>query len=77
MMGACLTELKVVHSALIFELIRKLVAEFKELHVELILLIIKTIGTILRSDDPNALKSIIQLAFQRAQEGPRFFLLIC
>eukprot|EP01117_Protostelium_nocturnum_P009064 TRINITY_DN324_c0_g1_i3.p1 TRINITY_DN324_c0_g1~~TRINITY_DN324_c0_g1_i3.p1 ORF type:complete len:485 (-),score=107.07 TRINITY_DN324_c0_g1_i3:23-1477(-) len=50
---------QVVHCVLIYDLIKILLNRFKELDLELLLLLLKNCGFQLRSDDPSALKEIV------------------
>ncbi|CAC5387615.1 NOM1 [Mytilus coruscus] len=52
---------KVVHCILIFDIIRKFVERFTEKDIELILLVLRSVGFSLRKDDPHTLKDIILL----------------
>lgn len=61
--------LKLIPASLIFELIDTLIARLKELDIELLLIVLTTCGTGIRSDDPASLKVIIQRVFDRALEG--------
>ncbi|PBC25649.1 Nucleolar MIF4G domain-containing protein [Apis cerana cerana] len=45
---------------LLYEILNKFIIKFTEKEIELILLILKTVGFSLRKDDPNALKEFIQ-----------------
>ncbi|XP_015266970.1 PREDICTED: nucleolar MIF4G domain-containing protein 1 [Gekko japonicus] len=49
----------VVHSLLIFDILKKLVSTFSEQDIELILLLLKNVGFSLRKDDALALKELI------------------
>ncbi|XP_077158919.1 nucleolar MIF4G domain-containing protein 1 [Paroedura picta] len=49
----------VVHSAVIFDILKKLVGTFSEQDIELILLLLKNVGFSLRKDDALALKELI------------------
>ncbi|XP_059472617.1 nucleolar MIF4G domain-containing protein 1 [Neocloeon triangulifer] len=50
---------KIFHCTLMFDILEMLSANFEEKDVELILLILKTVGPSLRKDDPAALKNVI------------------
>ncbi|XP_038077410.1 nucleolar MIF4G domain-containing protein 1-like [Patiria miniata] len=50
---------KVIHCTLMYDIIRKLVAGFTERDIEMLLLVLKNSGLMLRKDDPSALKEII------------------
>ncbi|XP_038611572.1 nucleolar MIF4G domain-containing protein 1 [Tachyglossus aculeatus] len=56
----------VVHSLLIFDILKKLIATFTEKDIELILLLLKNVGFALRKDDALALKELISEAQARA-----------
>jgi nucleolar MIF4G domain-containing protein 1 len=47
------------HCTLLFGILDKFAASFEEKDVELILLVLKTVGPTLRKDDPAALKDFI------------------
>lgn len=49
----------VVHSLLIFDILKKLVSTFSAQDIELILLLLKNVGFSLRKDDALALKELI------------------
>ncbi|XP_043791161.1 nucleolar MIF4G domain-containing protein 1 homolog [Apis laboriosa] len=57
---------KVFGYKLLYEILNKLMIKFTEKEIELILLILKTVGFSLRKDDPNALKEFIQNLQQKA-----------
>ncbi|XP_065303610.1 nucleolar MIF4G domain-containing protein 1 isoform X1 [Dermacentor albipictus] len=52
---------KVVHSRIIYDIIRKLAETFSEKDVEIILLILRSVGFALRKHDPLALKEVVLL----------------
>ncbi|XP_042331771.1 nucleolar MIF4G domain-containing protein 1 [Sceloporus undulatus] len=56
----------VVHSVLIFDILKKLVSTFSEKDIELILLLLKNVGFSLRKDDALALKELITEAQKKA-----------
>ncbi|XP_044281032.1 nucleolar MIF4G domain-containing protein 1 isoform X1 [Varanus komodoensis] len=56
----------VVHSLLIFDILRRLVSSFSEKDIELILLLLKNVGFSLRKDDALALKELITEAQKKA-----------
>jgi len=58
----------VVHCTLIYGLVRDLVASFKEVDIEALLLILSHCGQQLRSDDPSALKEIVIMVKDQAQK---------
>lgn len=49
----------VVQSLLVFDILKKLIATFTEKDIELILLMLKTVGFSLRKDDALSLKELI------------------
>ncbi|KAK9296867.1 hypothetical protein QLX08_009264 [Tetragonisca angustula] len=57
---------KVFGHKLLYQILDKLVIKFTEKEIELILIILKTVGFSLRKDDPNALKEFIQSLQQKA-----------
>lgn len=59
---------KVVHSRIVFDLIRKLAEAFTEKDVELILLILRSVGFVLRKHDPLALKETVLLLQQKSAQ---------
>jgi len=50
---------KIVDAKLIFDLLDKLVQSFKPKDIEIILLVLKNVGFVIRKDDPAALKDLI------------------
>ncbi|XP_064361819.1 nucleolar MIF4G domain-containing protein 1 isoform X2 [Dromaius novaehollandiae] len=56
----------VVHSLLIFDILKRLVSSFTEKDIELILFLLKNVGFSLRKDDPLALKELISEAQSKA-----------
>lgn len=54
---------QILHCSLIFDLIRNFIGTLDEIHIELLLALLKITGLSLRSDDPSSLKDII-LAIQ-------------
>ncbi|XP_062424818.1 nucleolar MIF4G domain-containing protein 1 isoform X4 [Rhea pennata] len=56
----------VVHSLLIFDILKRLVSTFTEKDIELILFLLKNVGFSLRRDDPLALKELISEAQGKA-----------
>ncbi|NXU54797.1 NOM1 protein, partial [Turnix velox] len=56
----------VVHSLLIFDILKKLVSIFTEKEIELILFLLKNVGFSLRKDDALALKELITEAQKKA-----------
>jgi nucleolar MIF4G domain-containing protein 1 len=55
-----------VHCSLIYDLVRNLIESFKEIDIEVLLLILSHCGRSLRSDDPSALKQIVLLVQQKS-----------
>lgn len=51
----------VVHCSLLYDIIRNMIESFREIDIELLLLILSHCGRTLRSDDPSALKEIVML----------------
>ncbi|XP_050798192.1 nucleolar MIF4G domain-containing protein 1 isoform X1 [Gopherus flavomarginatus] len=63
----------VVHSLLIFDILKRLVSTFTEKDIELILLLLKNVGFSLRKDDALALKDLISEAQNKANAvGKKF-----
>ncbi|XP_045693775.1 nucleolar MIF4G domain-containing protein 1 isoform X2 [Phyllostomus hastatus] len=58
---------RVVQCPLVFDLLRRLVGAFSEKDVELALLLLRTVGFVLRKDDALALKELIAEAQAKAQ----------
>jgi nucleolar MIF4G domain-containing protein 1 len=58
----------VAHCSLLYDIVRLLLARFGELEVELLLLLLQHCGFQLRSDDPDALKQVVQLVSVKAGE---------
>ncbi|GFO25848.1 nucleolar mif4g domain-containing protein 1-like, partial [Plakobranchus ocellatus] len=50
---------KMVHSRIIFDIMEKFIASFMDRDIELLLLMLKTVGFSLRKDDPTKLKQVI------------------
>ncbi|XP_028630569.1 LOW QUALITY PROTEIN: nucleolar MIF4G domain-containing protein 1 [Grammomys surdaster] len=72
-MIAHLYNFHVVQSLLIFDILKKLVATFTEKDIELILLMLKTVGFALRKDDALSLKDLITEAQAQASgAGSKF-----
>lgn len=64
---------QVVHSLLLFDVLRRLLLSFTPLDVELMLLLLRNVGFSLRKDDPLGLKELISEAQRKAStEGSRF-----
>ena len=66
LMIAHLYNLHVIYCGFIYDIFKSLVLSFKEIDIELLLLLLKATGFQLRSDDPSALKEIIILVQQQA-----------
>ncbi|KAM8882645.1 nucleolar MIF4G domain-containing protein 1 isoform 2-T2 [Synchiropus picturatus] len=63
----------VVHSLLIFDILKRLLATFTEKDIELVLFVLRNVGFALRKDDALALKELISDAQRKASEaGARF-----
>ncbi|KAI7814901.1 nucleolar MIF4G domain-containing protein 1 [Triplophysa rosa] len=63
----------VVHALLVFDILKKLVTRFSSKDIELVLLVLKNVGFVLRKDDPLALKELISEAQRKASaEGEHF-----
>lgn len=62
---------QVFSAVLMYDILEKLAARFGEKEVELILLILRTVGFSLRKDDPLALKELILKLQQMAGEAAR------
>lgn len=60
---------KVVHSKLIFDIVRKLAGPFRDRDVEMVLLILRSVGFGLRKHDPVALKEVVLLLQQKSVEN--------
>ncbi|PKK32337.1 nucleolar protein with MIF4G domain 1, partial [Columba livia] len=61
----------VVHSLLIFDILKKLVSAFTEKEIELILFLLKNVGFSLRKDDALALKELITEAQKKANTADK------
>lgn len=66
LMFSHLYNFKIFGSKLIYEILEKLSEKFSEKEIELILLILKSVGFVLRKDDPLALKELIIKLQQKA-----------
>ncbi|XP_069504069.1 nucleolar MIF4G domain-containing protein 1 [Ambystoma mexicanum] len=64
----------VVESLLIFDILKKLVGTFSERDIELVLLLLKNVGFLLRKDDALALKELIGEAQNKANNAGKMFL---
>ncbi|XP_063063155.1 nucleolar MIF4G domain-containing protein 1 [Engraulis encrasicolus] len=72
-MVAHLYNFQVVHSLLIFDILKRLLGAFSEKDIELALFLLKTVGFALRKDDPLALKELITEAQRKASDaGAKF-----
>uniref|UniRef100_A0A3Q2QRU4 Nucleolar MIF4G domain-containing protein 1 n=1 Tax=Fundulus heteroclitus TaxID=8078 RepID=A0A3Q2QRU4_FUNHE len=70
---AHLYNFQVVHSVLIFDVLKLLVAAFTEKDIELVLFVLRTVGFGLRKDDALALKELIAEAQRKAGDaGAKF-----
>lgn len=65
---AHLYNFQVVHSTLIFDILKLLLGSFVEKDIELILFVLKNVGFALRKDDPLALKELISEAQRKAND---------
>ncbi|XP_064018881.1 nucleolar MIF4G domain-containing protein 1 [Pogoniulus pusillus] len=63
----------VVHSLLIFDILKKLISTFTEKEIELILFLLKNVGFSLRKDDALALKELITEAQRKANTAEKKF----
>ncbi|NXG71336.1 NOM1 protein, partial [Baryphthengus martii] len=61
----------VVHSLLIFDILKKLISAFTEKEIELILFLLKNVGFSLRKDDAMALKEVITEAQKKANTAEK------
>ncbi|KFV04408.1 Nucleolar MIF4G domain-containing protein 1, partial [Pterocles gutturalis] len=61
----------VVHSLLIFDILKKLVSTFTEKEIELVLFLLKNVGFSLRKDDALALKELITEAQKKANTAEK------
>ncbi|KAL1437046.1 hypothetical protein MTO96_049054 [Rhipicephalus appendiculatus] len=59
---------KVVHSRIVYDIIRKLAETFSEKDVEVILLILRSVGFALRKHDPMALKEVVLLLQRKSAQ---------
>lgn len=70
---AHLYNFQVVHSLLIFDILKLLIAAFTEKDIELVLFVLRNVGFSLRKDDALALKDLISEAQRKATDaGARF-----
>ncbi|KAM4718023.1 nucleolar MIF4G domain-containing protein 1 isoform 1-T1 [Anableps anableps] len=70
---AHLYNFQVVHSVLIFDILKLLVGTFSEKDIELVLFVLRNVGFGLRKDDALALKELISEAQRKASEtGAKF-----
>ena len=66
-----LYNLQVVHSLLIFDILKRLLEAFGERDIQLVLFVLKNVGFSLRKDDALALKELINEAQRKASQlGP-------
>lgn len=61
--------MQIFHSCLIYDLLKRLVDSFQEKDIELILIVLKNIGFVLRKDDPASLKELIYSVQKKANES--------
>lgn len=61
---------QIFKNKLMYDIIDRLLCNFNEKAVECILLVLRSIGFVLRKDDPLALKEMIQKAQKKAAEAP-------
>ena len=59
---------QVVHSVLIFDILKLLIGAFTEKDVELVLFMLRNVGFALRKDDPLALKELIAEGQRKAND---------
>lgn len=72
-MMAHMYNFQVVHSLLLFDVLKRLLSSFTSQDVELMLLLLRNVGFSLRKDDPLGLKELISEAQRKASaEGSRF-----
>ncbi|KAB5578993.1 hypothetical protein PHYPO_G00189430 [Pangasianodon hypophthalmus] len=72
-MMAHMYNFQVVHSLLLFDVLKRLLASFTPQDVELMLLLLRNVGFSLRKDDPLGLKELISETQRKASaEGSRF-----
>lgn len=70
---AHLYNFQLVHSVLIFDILKLLVGTFSEKDIELVLFVLRNVGFALRKDDALALKELISDAQRKASDiGTRF-----
>lgn len=70
---AHLYNFQVVHSVLIFDILKLLVGSFTEKDIELVLFVLRNVGFALRKDDALALKELISEAQRKASDlGSKF-----
>lgn len=64
---------QVVHSVIIFDILKLLIGAFTEKDVELVLFVLRNVGFALRKDDALALKDLISEGQRKASNvGPKF-----
>lgn len=66
---SCLCELGVLASGMVFEFVQVLSSDFSERNVELLLILLRRIGPMLRSENPVALRDILVLVKNRASDA--------
>lgn len=70
---AHLYNFQVVHSVLIFDILKLLLGAFTEKDIELVLFVLRNVGFALRKDDALALKELISEAQRKASDiGAKF-----
>lgn len=70
---AHLYNFQVVHSLLIFDILKRLVGAFSEKDIELVLFVLRNVGFALRKDDAVSLKELITDAQRKATDsGSKF-----
>lgn len=63
---------QVFHSVLMYNILELLSQRFTEKEVELILLVLRSVGFTLRKDDPLALKDLVLRLQKKANESTEF-----
>lgn len=70
---AHLYNFQVVHSLLVFDILKRFVGAFTEKDIELVLFVLRNVGFALRKDDALALKELISEAQNKASKmGTKF-----
>lgn len=67
-----MANVKVFHSVLMYNILELLSQRFTEKEVELILLVLRSVGFTLRKDDPLALKDLVLRLQKKANESTEF-----